>query len=189
MNGKRSVEAILEFQQYQADKGLLAKATAQSRKAALGKVLGILAPDEAEDVTKLNVDEVMMRFSNLEGKSYKPQSLQVYKSRVLSAINDFENYLDNPLGFRPSVNQRSSKMKPKTDKQRTTVSSDRQVAEVREEARQALTPSPAFDVAEILPIPIRPGLVIRVQGIPFDLKVSEAKKIANVIIAMAVEED
>lgn len=191
MNGKRSVEAILEFQQYQADKGLLAKATAQSRKAALGKVLGILDADEAEDVTKLDLDEVMMRFSNLEGKSYKPKSLQVYKSRVLSAISDFESYLDNPLGFRPSVNQRSTKNKFKPSDNKTHGPSDQRPDQSREEARTPTnpSPSPSFDAAEILPIPIRPGLVIRVQGIPFDLQMSEAKKIANVIIAMSIQEE
>jgi hypothetical protein len=116
MNGKRSREAILEFQDYQAQKGLLAKATAAARKAALGKVLGILPAEEAEDVTNIDLDDVMLRFSNLEGRGYTPASMMTYKSRARAAIDDFESYLTNPLGFRPSLSrrERGSKSDKKT---------------------------------------------------------------------------
>jgi len=40
--------------------------------------------------------------------------------------------------------------------------------------------------SSILPIPIRVDLTIHIQGLPFDLTEAEAKKIANVIQAMAM---
>jgi hypothetical protein len=38
-----------------------------------------------------------------------------------------------------------------------------------------------------LPIPLRSDLTVFVHGVPFDLSKAEAKRIANVIMAMAVE--
>jgi hypothetical protein len=180
MNGKRTREAVLDFQDYQAAKGLLAKGTAGARKAALGKVLGILPAEEAEDVTKIDLDDVMLRFSNLQGRDYTPGSMTTYKSRVKAALEDFEAYLSNPLGFRPSVNRRdrpAKAEKPTTQKQ-STVETHEAVAKVA---------TPAFDTASILPIPIRADLVVRIQGLPFDMTTAEARKIANVVLAMATD--
>ncbi len=39
--------------------------------------------------------------------------------------------------------------------------------------------------ADILPIQIRPDVVVRIAGIPYDLTEAEAAKIAAVITAMA----
>ena len=182
MNGKRSREAILEFQDYQAEKGLLAKGTAVARKAALGKVLGILPAEEAEDITKLDLDDVMMRFSNLEGRGYTPGSMTTYKSRVRAAIDDFESYLANPLGFRPSLSRRDRAPKPEK-KGQVAITTKAEVAET-----PIKSAAPTFDTSNILPIPLRSDLVVRIQGLPFDMTAAEAKKIANVVLAMAMGE-
>lgn len=179
MNGSRSRDAALEFQDYLASKGLMAKATAMARKASLGKVLGILSDDEAKDVIGLDVDDLMRRFANLQGKSYTAQSLNTYKSRVKSALEDFGSYVENPLGFRPNLNKRDVKPKPDNGKRSATPPGpDLDITTPR-------PVSPSFDAASILPIPLRQDLVIRVHGLPFDLTEAEAKKIANVIMAMA----
>ena len=187
MNGKRSREAVLEFQDYQSNKGLLAKGTAGARKAALGKVLGILSPEEAEDVTDVDLDDLMMRFSNLQGKDYTPGSLNTYKSRIKSALDDFRAYLDNPLAFRPNVNRRERTAKPARatkSAEETQSAAPLQVnASQPEPQRQANTSFGAS--ADILPIPLRPDLTIRIHGLPFDMTEAEAKKIANVVLAMA----
>lgn len=181
MNGKRTREAILDFQDYQAAKGLLAKGTAAARKAALGKVLGILPAEEAEDVTNIDLDDVMMRFSNLQGRDYTPGSMATYKSRVKAALEDFEAYLSNPLGFRPSVNRRdraTTKVEKPTAKKQSHI-------ETREAPVKVA--APAFDTASILPIPLRADLTVRIQGLPFDMTAAEARKIANVVLAMATD--
>jgi hypothetical protein len=41
---------------------------------------------------------------------------------------------------------------------------------------------------DVLPIPIRADLTVRVHGLPFDLTQAEARKVAAVIQAMAVPE-
>ncbi|RIA44607.1 hypothetical protein DFR49_2854 [Hephaestia caeni] len=177
MNGKRNREAILEFQDYQAAKGLLAKGTAMARKAALGKVLGILPDEEAEDVTKIHLDDVMLRFSNLQGKDYTPGSMNTYKSRVKAALEDFEAYLSNPLGFRPNINRRD----------RSSKSDKPQVQKVDSTTPTEIVPkstTTSFESVSILPIPLRSDLVVRIQGLPFDMTENEARKIANVVLAM-----
>jgi len=178
MNGKRTREAILEFQDYQAAKGLLAKGTAMARKAALGKVLGILPHEEAEDVTQIDLDDVMLRFSNLQGKDYTPGSMTTYKSRVKAAIEDFEAYLSNPLGFRPSVNRRDRA--PKNEK-----AQPKRVDATPPAETTSKSAVPTFDSVSILPIPLRADLTVRIQGLPFDMTEAEAKRIANVVLAMA----
>jgi hypothetical protein len=181
MNGKRSREAILEFQDYQANKGLLAKGTAVARKAALSKVLGILPKEEAEDITGIDLDDVMIRFSNLQGKDYTPGSMNTYKSRVKAAIDDFEAYLSNPLGFRPSVNRRDRSTKSEKTPPKKGVPTEEYYEQ------HVKTSAPNFDASNILPIPLRADLTVRIQGLPFDMTLSEAKKIANVVLAMATD--
>jgi hypothetical protein len=180
----RSRAALLEFLDYLASKGLMNQETAAARKAAANRVLGVLDAAEAEDVSVLDIDDLMTRFHNLEGSKFTPQSLNTYKSRLKSAIDDFLRYQKDPLNFRPNVQssgRRSDRSKisaepPPTPPQAQTGSTARSVQE----------PPPA--AVNILPIPIRPDLTIKVQGLPYDLTTSEAAKIANVVKAMAVSD-
>lgn len=179
MNGKRDRSAILEFQDYQANKGLLQKATANSRKAALSKVLNILSPEEAQDITIVDLDELMIRFSNLKGKDYTPASLNAYKSRVKAALDDFATYIANPLGFRPSVARRERSQKTERTAQKSAVE------ENEPKSAAHLSNVTSFDISDILPIPLRQNVTVRIHGLPYDMTHSEAKKVANVILAMA----
>src|SRR5580704_12443477 len=107
MDGSKSREALGAFLTYLADKGLMQHSTVQARKAAASKILGILDTEEAQDVTVIDLDHVVERFSRLHGKDYTPASLAAYRSRLKSAVEDFKSYLANPLGFRVSVPSRS----------------------------------------------------------------------------------
>ena len=178
MSGNRSREALLDFLKYLADKGLIAKATANARRAAASKVLGILSDKEAQDVTLLDLDDVMARFQNLEGKGYKPGSLNTYRGRVKSAVDDFDSYLKNPLGFKPNVRRRE---------RRTSEGQNPRTNDRPKENRPPTGMRPASPPMSnsIVPIPIRQDTTVYVQGLPFDLSEAEAERIANVIRAMA----
>lgn len=187
MSNQKSKAALLEFLEYLARKGLMNKTTVSSRKAAVNNVLGILDDDEAADLSKIDLDDVMRRFSNLNGLNYTSDSLTTYKSRVRSALDDFLSYLENPMAFRPSVGggSRKGQEKPRVvivdTRKRSTVAPGPAVEKTSE-----LTP-PAVATL-ILPIPIRADLTVYIQGLPYDLTQAEASKIANVIRAMAVGE-
>lgn len=48
------------------------------------------------------------------------------------------------------------------------------------------TYGPADDA--IIPVEIRPGLIVRIHGIPLDMTQAEADKIARVVLALANED-
>jgi len=176
----RSLNGLLDFLEYLGAKGLMQRNTVSGRKAAASRVLGVLDPEEASDVTALDLDDVMGRFYNLEGKSYKPDSLAVYKSRVNAAISDFRSYLDNPASFKPSTAMK----KGKNDGPTKRPPSQKPVAQTIEVPR--IDSSAHTATVNVFPIPIRPDVVVRIHGLPFDLTQSEADKIANVVKAMAM---
>lgn len=177
----RSRQKLLEFLDYLANKGLMAKPTVAARKAAANKILGILTDEEAADVVELDLDQVVKRFQNLAGQNYTPASLSAYRSRLRSAIDDFDSYVENPLGFRPSVQAREKRPKPDGKKDKPVAENSDQTADFERPSQRS--PAPLSNT--ILPIPIRSDITIYVQGIPFDLTESEAAKIANVIRALA----
>ena len=184
----RSKEEFLSFLDFLSEKGLVAKATAQSRKASANKVFAILEPNEAEDVTAIDLDTVMYRFSNLKGQEYTPQSLQTYKSRIRSALDDFESYRSNPLSFKPALQTRNRSAKKSAPLKSEARSTDNPTSSIPSE----VVPPPAATVRaapEILPIALRQGLTVQIAHLPFDLTKAEATKIANIILAHAMIED
>jgi hypothetical protein len=182
MAGQRSREDLKAFLDWVGAKGLMPLATVHARKAAVNNILEILSEEEASDVTLINIDELMSRYSNLKGKNYTPDSLKTYQSRLSKALEDFEIYVENPMGFRPSGGKRkistAGKESVKLEKNRPNVASP----PIGVSAPSVPPPS-----ANIIPIAIRQDLIIHVQGIPFDLTKAEAQRVANVILAMAME--
>lgn len=183
MSAPRSREELLKFLGYVGNKGLLSPATVESRKASVNKVLGILDEEEAADVSKIDLDDVMRRFANLHGQGYTADSLRTYKSRTKSSIDDFLRYVDNPLGFKVGGPRRERR--PKVGRS----NGDRQEAAPTVPTSSG-THSAAIPAASIgiVPVPIRSDLTVHIQGLPFDLTSREAKKIANVILAMATDD-
>jgi hypothetical protein len=182
----RSLAALTTFLDYLASKGLMAKNTAAGRKAACGKVLGVLDPEEQSDVLNIDLDDAMTRFINLEGRGYTPSSLNVYKSRVASALSDFASYLQNPAAFKPST--ASKKSNGETTK-RSGVSRSPKRPSVEADVQKRQEPPQGAPSANVFPIPIRADVVVRINGLPFDLTPAEAEKIASVVKAMAMATD
>lgn len=187
MDGTRSRDALDQFLRYLGDKGLMAAATVGARRAAVSKVLGILDDDEARDVTVIDVDDLATRFSRLHGKNYTPESLTTYKSRLKSALFDFDAYLSNPLAFRPAGQSRSTKTGAKQAQKDSSESGSQktQLATSENIIEQSKPVAALMPNSNILPIPIRHDLIVYIQGLPYDLTESEARKIAGVVSAMA----
>jgi hypothetical protein len=181
----RSLTSLLSHLDYLAVKGLVPKNTIVGRKAACSKVLGVLDPEEKTDISAIDLDEVMTRFINLEGRSYNPSSLGVYKSRVTNSISDFLSYLANPSGYRP---QNRTKSVSAENGKKQTVKKTEGKTESRDEPvrREETVPHQS---ANVFPIPIRADVVVRIHNLPFDLSQAEAAKIADVVKAMAMRID
>lgn len=179
MAGNRSREGLVEFLDWVETKGLLPSGTVQGRKAAVNRVLSVLDDQEAQDVTQLDLDHIMDRFINLNSSGYTPDSLRTYRGRVGSSIRDFESYVSNPMAFRPV---RPLKLKPgKQDK--SAAKAMVVLAKQPESTRPTPAPMPGVN---LIPIPLRADLTVRLEGIPFDLTMAEARRIANVVIALAI---
>ncbi len=186
MNQKPNLEALLAFLEYLAEKGLMKRQTVAARKAVANKVFSALDASDREDVLSVNIDEIIDRFVNLEGNKYTPESLQTYKSRLKSTVEDFASYRKDPMSFKPSVQQRAAR-RPKT-RSDANADFDENVTFSPESKIEPAETRSIDQPASIIPIPLRADLTIKIQGLPFDLTVAEANKLAAVIKAYAVSE-
>jgi hypothetical protein len=183
----RTRSDFLEFLDWLGSKGLIPLNTAQARKAVANKVLAALEEDELADITALDIDDVMLRFTNKFGKRYTPESARTYRSRFETSVADFKAYCENPVGFRPLGRPQIK---------RAAVEQQGDVAERKRAAlrKQAVRPSQEegrttgdklVALGNVIPIQIRQNLTVQVGPVPFDLSKSEATKIANTILALA----
>jgi len=183
-----SGQSLLKFLDYAAGKGLMNKETARSKKASVSVIFEILDDNEKTDIRDLNIDEVIHRFANLEGEKFTPQSLVVYKSRLNSSIRDFIRYRDNPLAYSASKSkQKKMRLKGvKTGKLKLVQDKKSKVTEGKVKTHKKVEESSGPFDSPIFPIPIRDGQIVRIAGLPHDLTLTEAKRIAAVITALAL---
>lgn len=177
---KYSEKAFFKFLDYLAEKHLVNKMTVRNRRNTAIQVLGILVEAEKKDLRDLDIEQLFVRFENKNPHKYKPESLSVYKSRFRAAMDDFLTWAESPSSFKPSSPtrkrvQKSAQKKEKSIEAKTvaaTAPDDK--AQYAQEAQEV-----------IVPVPIRPGLILKLVNVPSDLKESEAKKVAAVIMALA----
>lgn len=178
-------EDFIKFLDYTANKGLMKQTAVAARKAAANKLFQELDDSDRADVLSVDLDDAMKRFHNKVGDNYTPDSVRTYQSRVKSALEDFRAYCENPMGFRPATSTRTRK--PNTN-------SAAHLSEDATQASSATSPSKgpivnhSISSVDILPIPLRADLIVRVQGLPYDLTEAEANKISTVIRAFVVPE-
>lgn len=181
-----SLDAFNGFMESVAKKGILNKNTAQSRKAAANKILGILDEADQADLRNVDLDQVFDRFQNLQGTAYTPDSLQVYKSRTNTALTDFLAWVENPSAFRPVSAQKSRANNVK--KQVSRGSSPKSASK----STPRLAPSSTSSRADerpgqiVVPVPLREGITVEICNLPADLTEAEAARLASIIQAYAV---
>ena len=184
--GNYSLDSLRQFFDRAANNGLMNRNTAQSRKAAANKVLGVLPEDEVGDLREVDLEDAFRRFQNLEGMSYKPDSLQVYQSRLRTAVSEFISFVDAPAQFKPTGNRRGGgKKQAKGNDQRTPDSQE----EVSTSLHTTTYGVNARQDCIAVPVPIREGVTVQIQGVPLDLTAGEAGKIAAIIKAYAATEE
>lgn len=181
-----SLQALMKFMDYLSNKHILNKNTAQSRKAAANKVFAVLDESEKGDLRHLDMDMVFRRFENKEAKTYKPETLQVYKSRLTSTLSDFMSHAKDPSQFKPSVKAGSSAQKAS----RTNTSTPRRakgVEEVGAKESDAVERMARSAVGGLtVPVPLREGVTVQIMGLPMDLTEAEAARLAAIVTAYAM---
>lgn len=188
-----SLDALNRFLDYALEKGLLKPETAKSRKTAVNKILEKITDEQRADVRTVDLDLEADHFANRQGAGYIPSSLQTYKSRAKTALADFEAYVDSPMHFKPSGGtngkaqsklggtQTVRKVRQNRPAQQEVGSGDAR----REQGVGGERPPASDSKTLTFPVPIRPGLIVQLHGIPFDLTTAEAEKIALVVKALA----
>jgi len=176
---------LVSFLEYVSNKGLLNRNTAQGRRVATLKVLQALDEHEKVDLRNIDRDATFNRFVNRFGKDFNPGSLQVYRSRFNSAIDDFLRYQSDPAAFKPMSAMRQSKGR---EKQAAAKSDQQETKRQENKSEHHISPPSVNTHTVVFPIPLRSGLTVQIHNLPADLTRAEAARIAGVVNALAIQE-
>jgi hypothetical protein len=179
MDASYSADALIDFLDHAAQRGLMPAATASAFAVASRNVLGILEPEEKADLRRLDLDGVIKRFTNKRARDFNPSSLKEYGRRLKKAVDYFIAWRDDPANF--AVKTRSTTPAKKGAKAKTS--------EPHVPAAPGQTPPTDDGNPDTYQtsIPVRPGQIITVSNIPHDLTASEAERLATFIRMLVTE--
>lgn len=182
-----SKDSFFRFVDYVSKKGLIKQATASNWRNASTRLLALLEEDESTDLRKLDIDGLCSRFMNLEGKSVTPSSMQVYRSRLKNAVGDFITYTNNPMGYKPGIEQRSARKKAaKIDTNGQSANKGQNANQQANDQNSDAQERHSYAKGITFPIPLRADLVVEIRHLPHDLTPQEAERISMVIKALAM---
>jgi hypothetical protein len=102
-----SRDALNRFLDFAGSKGLMKKATAGAYKTACGIILSILDDSEATDLSKIDLESIILRHRNLAAGKIPPKTLKTYETRVRAAVNNLVEYNRDPSSWKVAVKQRA----------------------------------------------------------------------------------
>ena len=170
-------DGLLRFLKEAAMAGLINPATARSRRNAAEQLLTQLTAPEAADLRNVDIDELCARFHKLQGSSIRPEAIGLYNQRLKAAFADYFRYLDDPDSF-TSVGGDRRELRKRSGSARSQ----------EEQALEEIRLGVVGQSPDILPVPIRPDLVVYIQNLPLDLTAAEARRISRIVLALADEE-
>lgn len=173
-----SVDDLLEFLDHATDRGLMPVATARALAVASRTVLGILTDDERADLSRLDIDAVNKRFINKRAKDFNPTSLKEYARRVRRAIDLFLAWREDPANF--TIKTRASNSSRKRER------GAENGEPAKKEAQVEAVPAQVAGTYQSS-LPVRPGLVVTLANVPYDLTRAEAERLAAFVKMLAVE--
>lgn len=190
MGTDSSKDALIRFLDYVGEKGLVNPATSQGWRVAVGNILDDLTPTEEADVRKIDVESAFRKFVNRNGGKFSPRTLTEYRRRVGAALQEFNEWSNDPAGYKPKSGTRTRKAQngeraPSRQPKETTAdnqSSGSRTPDTRPSGSEVPAPSSGLP----LPYPIRPDFLAQVV-IPRDLTVDEAKRLGAFIMTLAVD--
>jgi hypothetical protein len=188
MNAQRSANELAKFYEYLGNKGLMNERTAAARSQAALQVLSILDANEKDDLAALDREAVFRRFVNKNGQRFTPGSLQTYKQRFNSAVEEFLSYAKDPAGYKPpSTGIRERSRPASSDSGSATPSAS---ARTSRTANQSSGTVPSGLLAYPLPLPS--GAVAQLL-LPSAITPADAERVTALVTAMvnalAVKED
>ena len=178
MTNDYTMEDLLDFLTHSGDKGFVPAATAQALAVAARNVLGVLEENEQKNIGALDLDAVIKRFNNKRAKDFNPASLIEYARRVRRAIELYEQWKENPADF--SVKTRAPR-KQKKDSQANPPMRN------LDSSNGDVQPTPNLNGTFQSSFPVGSGRIITVSNIPNDLTSTEAKKLSEFVLMLAID--
>lgn len=183
-----SKQAMIQFIEYVGEKHLVKPSAARNWKTASSQFLALLDNNEALDLRNLDIEHLGERYAHSKGNKVKPDSIRLYLARFRSAHENFLQYAEDKLNYRPATSTRNrttiKKGKSNHAEPNKTPSHEGVVKQSTSTPTHTVVTSDGFD----FPVPISDGRVVIISNLPRELKGSDADKISAVIKALAMPE-
>ncbi len=173
-----SLDDLLDFLDHAGDRGLMPVATAQALAVSTRNVLGVLSDQEKHDLSQQDLESVIKRFNNKRAKDFSPSSLKEYARRVHKAVDLFLEWRHDPANFTVKTRSTTSPRRKDKEKDLSTQPADNVADHDNTQTRPGTYHSA---------IPVRPGLVVTLSNVPYDLTRAEAERLASFVRMLAIE--
>ena len=180
MNNTYSLEALLGFLHHASQRGLMPTATATALTVAARSVLDVLDAKEKNDLRTADLERAIKRFNAKRGNDFNPASLKEYGQRTRRAVEHFLRWQDDPANF--SVKTRVTKKQMREQGAEQKVNALLEGIQARREGERTGS-GRSYDTS----VPIRPGIVVELCNIPYDLTNAEAERLAQFVRMLVVE--
>lgn len=170
-NEDYSVKNFQEFLEKLLTLGVVNESTARNLKNSSARLLTAVKDNEMDDVTKINVDDLVMRYVAMSESKPSPSSIAAYRSRTESAIKKFIAFQQgDEIPYTPQLKKEEV----------VAVKEDTfEMGNLEPEALKSASNTKTFT----LPVTIRPeeGIAVTISGIPMDITNDEAERIASIL--------
>ncbi len=177
---------LVDFWNHAAEKGLMPSNTAGGLRAACREVLTAVEGEawEATNLHQIDAEDFAERFARLRAVKFKPDTLQVYRSRFKNAVSMYLEFLEDPSAWRYKARRPYKGRVQQGNGARPT--NNQSAKQVREPEQ----PEERYELPSVRTIdhqyPLRPNLIIKVQ-LPVDLTGSEATRLSGFVASLVQE--
>lgn len=192
--GDGKASSVIAYLKHLVEKGKLSEGAGKPLRIAFTKILQAVNGDDWQDtdVASIDVEEYMVRFTNLTLGTYSSDSLVAYKSRLNKVLSWYAQFLQEP-GWSPQVgvSQKKSKSIPTVRPIKKRHIIDRSVD--LDKAIEAYTPPSTLSTIATshlvrYPFPLTSGLMAEL-ALPQDLSRSDAKRLSAFIDSIVIEKE
>jgi len=171
--------SLVEYWDTVGDKGIMKPKTAEVLQSACRQVLSVEDGWEDLDIMQIDAESMFKRFVNKRAKGFKPGSLAAYRRRFFQALTMFKNYVNDPVGWKPTTRERNSA--PKGNGNGDDEPEQRPAAA----PKMSSTTSAEAGLVDY-PYPLREGRIARLR-LPADLKMIEVRRLTAFMSTLAVD--
>ena len=179
-----SSTGFLAFLREAAVSVLLHPAVARSRRKAAESLFDYLSDDEKADLRDLDIGALARRVHDARDGVLRSEVIDLYAERLRDALDDYLRISSGGGAHSKGV----STARPAEAGTRAS-GARRPVRQREDDALESIRLSFDRHRADVMPIPLGEGRVVYLHGLPADLSLAEARRIARVLEALASDVD